>query len=140
MKAIIPVFLISLLIFTACGEQKKSAKDQLYDKVMAVHDEIMPKMGDMSKFKKQLNEKIERLVVEGDEANADKINELKDVVKGLENSHEEMMSWMREFDKDFEGMVEKEILDYLNKQKEKIESVGKTTSNALKVAEQILSQ
>ncbi len=131
MKAIIPLFLISLMIFTACGEQKKSAKDQLYDKVMAVHDEIMPKMGDMSKYKKQLNEKIERLVAEGEEANADKVNELKDAVKGLENSHEEMMNWMREFDKDFEGMVEKEIMDYLINQFKKIETVGKATNSAI---------
>lgn len=139
MKAIIPVFLISLLMFTACGEQKKSAKDQLYDKVMAVHDEIMPKMGNMSKYKKQLKEKIDTLVAEGDKANVEKIDALKDAVVGLENSHEEMMNWMREFDKDFEGMVEKEIMDYLNNQFKKIETVGKATNTALKNAEHILT-
>ncbi len=140
MKHLTTLFLISLLMFSACSEQKKSAKDQLYDRVMAVHDEIMPKMGDMSKYKKQLKEKIDALVAEGDEANAEKIDALKDAVVGLENSHEEMMNWMREFDRDFEGMVEKEIMDYLNNQFKKIETVGKTTNDALKVAEQILEK
>lgn len=138
MKTLFPVMLLSFLLFTACGETKKSAKDQLYDKVMAVHDEIMPKMGDISKYKKQLKEKIDELTAAGSDANVEKIDELKKALEGLENSHEEMMGWMREFDNNFEGMVEKEVLDYLKKQKEKIETVGKTTNDALGVAEEIL--
>lgn len=140
MKAILPVFLISMIMFAACGEKKKSAKDQLYDKVMAVHDEVMPKMGDMSKYKKQLKAKIEELTEAGADVNAEKIDELNKAVEGLENSHEEMMNWMREFDGDFEGMVEKEIMDYLNDQIRKIESVAKTTNTALKSAEQLLKK
>ena len=50
----------------------------------------------------------------------------------MDNSHEGMMSWMREFNRDFEGMVQEEIMAYLDEQMTKIENVGKTTSTANK--------
>ena len=140
MKSAIPLFLIVLLMFASCGEQKKSPKDALYDKVMAVHDEIMPKMGAIMKYKKQLNDKIDTLIEEGADANADKIAELTQAIADLDNSHEEMMNWMREFDNDFEGMVNEEVMEYLNNQKKKIENVGKVANSALSNAEKILAK
>lgn len=140
MKHTTPFFLIALLISVSCCEQKKNAKDEIYKKVMAVHDEIMPKIGPIMNYKKQLNEKIDGYIENGVEANADKIIELENAVENLVNSHEEMMNWMHEFDNDFEGMVEKEVMDYLNDQMEKIEHVGKVTNNALKNAEKLLGK
>ena len=54
MKPTISLLLLLVMMLASCGEQKKSAKDELYDKVMAVHDEIMPKMGAIMKYKKQI--------------------------------------------------------------------------------------
>ena len=136
MKSAIPLFLIVLLMFASC----ESAKDKLYKQVMAVHDEIMPKMGAIMKYKKQLNKKIDTLIEEGNDANADKIAELTQAIADLDNSHEEMMNWMREFDNDFEGMVNEEVMEYLNNQKKKIENVGKVTNSALSNAEKILAK
>ena len=136
MKSAIPLFLIVLLMFASC----ESAKDKLYNQVMAVHDEIMPKMGAIMKYKKQLNKKIDTLIEEGNDANADKIAELTQAIADLDNSHEEMMNWMREFDNDFEGMVNEEVMEYLNNQKKKIENVGKVTNSALSNAEKILAK
>ncbi len=136
MKSVIPLFLIVLLMFASC----ESAKDKLYDQVMVVHDEIMPKMGAIMKYKKQLNKKIDTLIEEGNDANADKIAELTQAIADLDNSHEEMMNWMREFDNDFEGMVNEEVMEYLNNQKKKIENVGKVANSALSNAEKILAK
>ena len=136
MKSVILLFLIVLLMFASC----ENAKDRLYEQVMAVHDEIMPKMGAIMKYKKQLNKKIDTLIEEGNDANADKIAELTQAIADLDNSHEEMMNWMREFDNDFEGMVNEEVMEYLNNQKKKIENVGKVTNSALSNAEKILAK
>jgi predicted transcriptional regulator len=138
MRLIIPAFLIVVLLFASCGEQKKSAKDLLKEKVMAVHDEIMPKMGDIMKYKKELNAKINELAQAGIEENAYEIEMLKKAVTDLDNSHDEMMGWMHQYNNDFEGMVEKEVMDYLNDQMKKIEDVAKTTNAALKSAEELL--
>jgi methylthioribose-1-phosphate isomerase len=106
---------------------------------MAVHDEIMPKMGDIMKYKKQLKAKIDALTEAGQEENEAKIAELTKAVDDLENSHEEMMNWMREFDNDFEGMVQQEVMDYLKDQMTKIENVGKITNTAIKNAQELLT-
>ena len=140
MKSTIPLFLFVLLMFASCGEQKKNAKEELYDKVMAVHDEIMPKMGAIMKYKKQLNEKIDQLIEEGADANADKIAELKVAVADLDNSHKEMMNWMHGFDPDFEGKVKEDVMKYLKDQENKIKSVANITNNALKNAEELLAK
>ena len=139
MKTILSLSLITAILLVSCGEKKKEAKDELYDKVMAVHDEIMPKMGDIMKLKKQLQEKIDELS-SGTEIDSTKIDELEQAIAELDNSHEEMMGWMRQFDNDFEGMVNEEIMKYLDGQMEKIEKVGQVTNAALKNAEEKLAE
>ena len=86
MKIPISIIFITIFLFAACSEQKKSAVDELKEKVMAVHDEVMPKMGDIMKYKKQLNKRIDELLDAGAEENAEKIAELKNAVENLDNS------------------------------------------------------
>jgi uncharacterized protein YoxC len=139
MKNILSLTLLTLIWMMSCEEKKKEAKDVLYDQVMEVHDEIMPKMGDIMKYKKQLKSKVDALA-ENAEVNSEKIGELQQAITDLDNSHEEMMAWMREFNPDFEGMVSEEIMKYLVEQKAKIERVGKETYAALKQAEELLNE
>lgn len=140
MKIPISIIFITIFLFAACSKQKKSAVDELKEKVMAVHDEVMPKMGDIMKYKKQLNKRIDELVETGAKENAEKIAELHKAVEKLDNSHEDMMNWMHQYNSNFEDMVEDEIMKYLKGQMEKIESVANTTNTALKNAEEILSK
>ena len=139
MKTILPVFLLTFLFMSSCGDKKQSAQDVLKDKVMAVHDEIMPKMGDIMKYKKELNAKIKALTEAGAEENTDQIDEHKKAVEGLENSHEGMMNWMHQYNSNFEDKVQEELMAYLNDQMMKIEDVAKTTNSALKKAEELLA-
>ena len=140
MKTPFSIILITLALLVGCSDQKKSAVDELKDNVMAVHDEVMPKMGDIMKYKKQLNNRIDELVDDGAEENAEKIAELKKAVDNLDNSHKDMMNWMHQFNSNFDDMVEDEIMKYLNEQMKKIENVANTTNAALKNAEEILSK
>jgi hypothetical protein len=150
MKIFFSVFLIvSSVLIVSCSEKQKEAKDELYDKVMAVHDEIMPKMGDIMKFKKQLQEKIDALS-EAEEIDSVKISELEQAIADLDkvtnaalkqaDSHDEMMGWMRQFDNDFEGMVNEDIMKYLNDQMGKIKKVGEVTNAALQNAQLKLAE
>jgi len=139
MRTYISLFLMITVFAVSCGDKKKEAKDELYDKVMAVHDEIMPKMGDIMKFKKQLQEKIDALS-KADQVDSTKISELEQAIADLDHSHEEMMGWMRQFDNDFEGMVNEDIMTYLTKQMDKIKKVGEVTNAALKNAQQKLAE
>ncbi len=138
MKKTLTFTLLTLIWLMSCDEKKKEAKDVLYDQVMEVHDEIMPKMGDIMKYKKQLKIKMEGLAADP-EMNAEKIEKVKQAITELDNSHEDMMAWMREFNPDFEGMVTEEVMQYLNEQKVKIEQVGKETYAALNSAEELIN-
>ena len=139
MKKFLPILLIAFAIVTGCGEKKEDAQKALLDKVMEVHDEVMPLMNDIMKYKKELNAKIDELANSAKEDKEAKIAELKKAVEDLENSHEGMLDWMRQFNSNFEGKVEEEVMSYLNDQMSKIESVGKETNAALKKAEELLA-
>jgi hypothetical protein len=138
MKTFLSIFIMSAILLVACEEKPKET-DLLYNKVMEVHDEIMPKMGDIMKLKKQLKEKLAELDT-ATEIDRAKIDEIERAIADLDNSHEEMMGWMRQFDRDFEGMVNEEILKYLNDQKGRIEKVGQVTNAALQNAQEQLAE
>jgi len=129
---------MSAILLVACEEKPKET-DVLYKKVMEVHDEIMPKMGDIMKLKKQLKEKLAELDT-ATEIDRAKIEEIEQAIADLDNSHEEMMGWMRQFNRDFEGMVNEEILKYLNDQKGRIEKVGQVTNAAIQNAKEQLAE
>jgi len=94
-KFFIPVLTIiaSLLIFS-CNQLSKEEQefDALMQKVIDVHDEVMPKMGTMSSLIKDLESKIDTTAVGQSHAKAQK--ELKD-------SYDFMMDWMEDFTSKF---------------------------------------
>lgn len=140
MKRTLPIFLLALIIIASCGEKKDNTREELLNKVLAVHDEVMPKMGDIMKYKKELNAKIDALIDAGSEENEEQIATLQKAVEDLDNSHDDMMNWMHGFDRNFESEVQEDVIAYLKDQMTKIETVGKETNTALKNAEELLNK
>ncbi len=135
------LLLFSIVLLFSCTEKKHAnSHEDLMQAVMAVHDEVMPKMGDIMKYKKQIGEKIQELQAIGDSTNQEAISKLQKVSDDLEKSHMQMMDWMHEFNSDFKGMKEEDILKYLNEEKAKIEQVGQLAESTLKEALEILQQ
>jgi hypothetical protein len=131
------VFVLLTITMACTGSKKeKEAWTALKDQVMTVHDEIMPKMGELMSLRKQLEDKATALKESG--ADASEVEALMQISKDLDNSHEKMMQWMREYDPTFEGMVEQEIMTYLEDQKKKIERVGILTNESIEKAKQAL--
>lgn len=129
------LLLFSIMLFYSCTEKKQeNSQDQLMQSVMAVHDEVMPKMSDIMKYKKQIGEKIQELRAAGEDANKDMITRLEEVSNDLDTSHKEMMDWMHGFNPQFEGMKEEDVVKYLNDEKAKIEQVGQQVEATLKEA------
>ena len=140
MRNSILLLVIVALLFSCTEKKQGNSHEKLMEGVMAVHDAVMPKMGDIMKYKKQIGEKIQELKTAGEEANQDAISKLQQVSDDLDASHKQMMDWMHEFNSDFEGMTEEDIAKYLNDEKAKIEQVGQLTENTLKEALEILRQ
>lgn len=131
-------FLLALVIITSCGQSSSTeqqeveeTKDEipeevkiekaLYDEVMMVHDEMMPKMENMMSMKGQLKEKLDLLKEEASQTEL--IQQLETAINSLETADEAMMNWMRQFDPDTDSLSHEEIVEYYTLQKQKMDSV-----------------
>ena len=87
------LFLSALVTFTySCKEEKK--ENSQMKQVMAIHDEVMPKMGTIGKLVSQLDEKITN------DATSDSMAAARE---DLKDAHKAMMDWMKRFGERFDG-------------------------------------
>jgi gas vesicle protein len=127
----------------ACSQtENKKAEDKVLDlesiktKVMELHDEVMPEMGNLRKQEKALRKKAEELRENSEDAAAEKLEKLADDVAAAKD---DMMSWMRQFDPTVEGSKE-ELEKYMSDQLKSIKKVNKKMKKALKDAKESLDQ
>jgi len=94
----IPFYLVFglFLFLQSCGNKQVEENKVLREQVIAVHDEVMPKMGQLKAFEKAAMQKAEEL--ESAEApDLEKINELKNLATQLNQAYEGMFVWMRQY-------------------------------------------
>ncbi len=122
------------LIFGACsGPTQKTDVSSLKDEVMAVHDEVMPKMGELRKTEKALRSMAQEV---DDSLTSSDITSAANAIK---LANENMMVWMRNYDPAFEG-TDEEIKNYLEAQKDGIEKVREDMLSSLETGNKILNQ
>ena len=104
------------LLMTSCKKEHKSTQMQ---NVVAIHDELMPKMSTIGSLINQLNNSSDSL-------------QNKEAVKALKSSHNAMMMWMHDFGKDFNT---DEVMrgKTLSEEKKKLLDIQEEKVSALKV-------
>lgn len=109
-------------------------KKEAYDKVIAVHDEVMPKMAYISELKGQIEERMN--------ASADSlvINEWKSLMINLDVADEAMWVWMRQFNSDLEKVDIVEALEYLKLEQVNVDEVARKINTAIAAAEENLKE
>ena len=120
------LFFAFMSIFSACKE-----KSNLEAEVIAIHDEVMPKMGDMHLARKKLRE-----VLSSTEDESVK-TEILGMISDLENADEGMMQWMNNW-KIPESEPEKTA--YLLEEKDKISKVKTDMLSSLKKANSFIAK
>ncbi|MBN8577315.1 MAG: hypothetical protein J0L66_10240 [Cytophagales bacterium] len=122
------LFLLLILFLTACekGQQATSEAEEtdnpnqvLYDQVMDVHDEVMPKMDEIMKLKRQLKEQIANtpdMVVE-------RKQQLEKIISNLDSASTAMMNWMHKFNPLPDTADQEKARAYLEVEMERIRSV-----------------
>jgi ABC-type microcin C transport system duplicated ATPase subunit YejF len=99
MRLYMLTFTLALLAGCSGKQEKTEAADQktdnqiLYDRVMDVHDEVMPRMNDLEKIKRQLQETLQN----GKDLTEEKRKELERKIALLDSASRSMMNWMYEF-------------------------------------------
>ena len=134
--------LILALLIVACG-QKQDQPDSgsgdnlemsdnraLYDEVMEIHDEVMPKMNDLHKAKTTLQT---RLGLPGLPKSEREVIEQK--IAEIDSASEGMMVWMRQFQPVSDSVGEDSARAYLEKELIKVKQVREDILQALESVE-----
>lgn len=129
LKTVILALLVAPLIFAQCKDKtpEEAALDKLFDEVMVIHDDVMPKTATIHRLKKKLKKQV----------NDDNIAPITMVIKQLDAADEGMMQWMENFKRPKEVSFET-AQAYLNGEKDKITKVKKDILSAISVAEELI--
>ncbi len=125
------------LVFLGCKEEKKEPNNNVQMKeVMAVHDELMPKMGKIGRLVGELN-KLEDSTETGQLYKAAKID--------LQEANKAMMDWMKELGDRFdyeEIMKGKKLTEqkqlWLNEEEDKVKVLKEKINGSIERAEKLL--
>ncbi|WP_047248020.1 hypothetical protein [Maribacter thermophilus] len=138
---IVSFFFILAVLLTSCKEQKEEKQTEgptQMEQVMAIHDEVMPKMGQLGKLVGQLKPFADSLGPESPQAKA---------VRDLQEANRSMMDWMQSFGDRFdaEEILEGKALSdekkaWLNEEEAKVKEVKEKINTSIKNAEAILSE
>lgn len=109
---------------------EESGNQALYDEVMKIHDEVMPKMDDIFRIKEELKNKIANTpdMVE------EKKKEIESTISKLDSASEGMMVWMRNFNPLPDSLGEQQAKEYLENEMEKVKKVKDDVLEALEDA------
>ncbi|MCW5909999.1 MAG: hypothetical protein KIT62_02935 [Cyclobacteriaceae bacterium] len=123
------VFLVVIVLLSACDKRNSSVSETddtrddpnqvLYDQVMDVHDEVMPKMDEIMRLKRQLQEQIANtpgMVVE-------RKQQLERMISNLDSAGAAMMNWMHKFNPLPDSADPEKAREYLESEMERIRSV-----------------
>lgn len=140
-----------LLIFFACqgnGDSNSGAdkpaqsptillEDSLTSVVMRIHDEVMPRMGEINRLQRQLRQWLQ----DNPHAPAANREEVLSVLDWLSRADEGMMSWMAEFRQPAnlrDSLSHEDIVGYLQEEQKRVQKVHDDITGSIEAAKQLL--
>jgi hypothetical protein len=143
MKTFLLFATVATLIFTACQNNEATQK-ALHDEVIAKHDTLMAKMDEVITNKNKLESILTKLSTLKQEHITLDTNLLKLEIDSsktaLNIADDAMMSWMHNFNPDYSEKSHDEVIDYLNDQKHKIDSVKILFNSSLNHSNSLISK
>jgi TolA-binding protein len=147
MKTLPLLSLLAILLMFGCSKsgdhsrmnhdteqtQEEGPNQALYNQMMDVHDEVMPKMDDLMKLKRDLQEQIANspdMVVE-------RKQDLERIISNLDSASNAMMSWMHrihEFNPLADSVNQEKAREYLETEMEEIRKVKELINESIEKA------
>ena len=149
------VFSIGIvLLFTACqgpsghsehgsghvSAQPLSADDSLYNRVMDIHDEVMPKMGKVRGAQQRAQQRLDSLAKQAGSANKAYRQQLEQLIGDLNYADFAMDKWMVEFNMDSAKDNKALRLRYFQEELEKVQKVKTAILGSLAAADSLIRQ
>ena len=133
--------IISVVLFS-CGQGSKEEQSdcttpqceqqQMYDEVIAVHDEVMPKLSQISELKAAIEARMD---AEDDSLAKSNWFEL---MQTLDEADESMWVWMRQFNPEMDSTAIEANMIYLGEQQKEVDEVALKINSSIEKAEQAL--
>ncbi len=126
-----------LLIFQSCGSGQVEENTKKRAEVIAIHDEVMPKMGQLKSMEKSALEKVDELAAM-EPVDSVRIAQLRDLAAELDQAYEGMFVWMRQYETEDGERTPEEVKRYLDEQMVLVTEVNKNMKAALAKADSLL--
>ncbi|MBS1505766.1 MAG: hypothetical protein JSS79_03875 [Bacteroidetes bacterium] len=147
MKNPVLLLIIGILTLASCGKSGHQAHEEsanagsdpnqaLYEEVMAVHDEVMPKSGQIYQLKKDLQDKITKSASLSD----DRKKEIEQTIAELDSADHAMMDWMHKFQPTADSTNQEAAREYLENEMERIKKVKDLIEMSLQKAKEELEK
>ena len=118
------------LLLAGCGNNLEETNVALRAEIIGVHDEVMPKMGELMSLQKKALAQADSLSLQDSTATA-KIQELTQLAGQLKAANEGMFVWMRQYSLKDDGKSPEELKSYLDSQLVLAQKVRKDIQDAL---------
>ncbi|MCU0400412.1 MAG: hypothetical protein MUE75_05265 [Algoriphagus sp.] len=127
-----PFYLVFILFIfiQACGNKQVEKNKTQREQVIAIHDEVMPKMGQLKSLEKAALQKAEELL-NTDTPDKLKIDSLKNLASQLNQAYEGMFVWMRQYNTEDGDKTPDEVKVYLDEQLVLVSKVNEDIKAAL---------
>lgn len=135
----IPFYLVfTLFIFVqSCGNKQVEENKSQREQVIEIHDEVMPKMGQLKSLEKVALQKAEELQ-NSDTQDQARVDELRKLASQLNLAYEGMFVWMRQYDTEDGEKTPEEVKVYLDEQLVLVSKVNEDIKAALARAEELI--
>lgn len=133
--------LIFSLSFYSCSNLEATAEEAAFETMMDVHDEIMPRMGEVNKLSRELK----GLEAANDTTNRELMGEIDGAIRALDNAHNDMMAWMNmnggnKLEQLRKEKKHDETMAYILDEEEKIIKVKEDIETSIQQAQNILDK
>jgi hypothetical protein len=136
-KIIVLLSLLALTVNNGCREEKKEGDQPTQmEKVMSIHDELMPKMGTIGKLVGELNKKTD---------STETGMAYEKAKKDLQEAHQEMMDWMKgvgdrfDYEEIMKGKeLSKQKQEWLMEEERKVKALQEKINSSIENAEKLL--
>ncbi len=126
-----------LLIFQSCGSGQAEENAKKRAEVIAIHDEVMPKMGQLKSLEKSAIQLADELSAM-ESVDSVKVKALKELAVQLDSAYEGMFVWMRQYDTEDGERTPEEVKTYLEEQMILVTEVNKNMKAALAKGDSLL--
>lgn len=126
------IAIIGLAAALLCCQSKKMNED-LDKEVMGIHDDVMPRMGEIARLKRELQEQLNSPALPSESRRVILIA----TIQKLDSANQAMMNWMHRYSPLPDSTDEEQARAYLLSEKERIILVKNTMLEAIERAKTV---